>query len=64
MHLPLFFHRFFLLDDILNVRLQTLGVVEHTFTINMGTGIFKWLVYDVGEYALSFLSDFHIPYTH
>ncbi|KAG6902511.1 hypothetical protein C0995_015703 [Termitomyces sp. Mi166 len=37
-----------LLDDILNVRLQTLGVMEHTFPINMGGVTYDWKLYDVG----------------
>lgn len=36
------------LDDILNVRLQTLGVMEHTFPINMGGVTYDWKLYDVG----------------
>ncbi|KAF5386063.1 hypothetical protein D9615_002701 [Tricholomella constricta] len=35
-------------DDILNVRLQTLGVMEHTFPINMGGATYDWKLYDVG----------------
>ncbi|KAG6890450.1 hypothetical protein C0992_001644 [Termitomyces sp. T32_za158] len=35
-------------DDILNVRLQTLGVMEHTFPINMGGVTYDWKLYDVG----------------
>ncbi|KAJ7586366.1 guanine nucleotide binding protein, alpha subunit [Mycena floridula] len=35
-------------DDILNVRLQTLGVIEHTFPINMQGSVFEWRLYDVG----------------
>ncbi|KAF8069936.1 guanine nucleotide binding protein, alpha subunit [Lyophyllum atratum] len=34
--------------DILNVRLQTLGVMEHTFPINMGGAMYDWKLYDVG----------------
>ncbi|KAG6819953.1 hypothetical protein H0H93_007092 [Arthromyces matolae] len=34
--------------DILNVRLQTLGVMEHTFQINMGGMTYDWKLYDVG----------------
>ncbi|RDB15608.1 Guanine nucleotide-binding protein alpha-4 subunit [Hypsizygus marmoreus] len=34
--------------DILNVRLQTLGVMEHTFPINMGGATYDWKLYDVG----------------
>lgn len=35
-------------DDILNVRLQTLGVIEHNLTINTGGSIYDWKLYDVG----------------
>ncbi|KAH9839028.1 G-protein alpha subunit [Rhodofomes roseus] len=35
-------------DDILHVRLQTLGVKEHAFDINMGGVTYNWLLYDVG----------------
>ncbi|KAG5638217.1 hypothetical protein H0H81_001218 [Sphagnurus paluster] len=35
-------------DDILNVRLQTLGVMEHTFPVDMGGSTYDWKLYDVG----------------
>lgn len=35
-------------DDILNVRLQTLGVIEHSFEINMAGSRYDWKLYDVG----------------
>ncbi|THH12695.1 hypothetical protein EW146_g7453 [Bondarzewia mesenterica] len=35
-------------DDILHVRLQTLGVTEHTFDIDFAGGRYNWLLYDVG----------------
>lgn len=35
-------------DDILNVRLQTLGVTEHSFDLDIGGVRFNWLLYDVG----------------
>ena len=35
-------------DDILNVRLQTLGVAEHSFDIDMYGSHYNWLLYDVG----------------
>ena len=35
-------------EDILHVRLQTLGVKEHSFDINMGGINYNWLLYDVG----------------
>lgn len=37
-----------MLDDILNVRLQTLGVVEHSFPVFMGGSSYNWKIYDVG----------------
>jgi hypothetical protein len=42
------------LDDILHVRLQTLGVTEHSFDINFGGTHYTWMLYDVGG-AVSFL---------
>ena len=41
------------LDDILHVRLQTLGVTEHSFNINVAGTHYSWLLYDVGG-AVSF----------
>ncbi|KAI0305474.1 G-protein alpha subunit [Multifurca ochricompacta] len=35
-------------DDILHVRLQTLGVTEHSFDINFGGNHYTWILYDVG----------------
>lgn len=37
-------------EDVLKARLKTLGVVEHQFTISMGTmrGGSNWVIYDVG----------------
>jgi guanine nucleotide-binding protein subunit alpha len=35
-------------DDILHVRLQTLGVMEHTFPITMVGKTYDWKLYDVG----------------
>ena len=35
-------------EDILHVRLQTLGVVEHSFDLDIGGVRFNWLLYDVG----------------
>lgn len=40
-------------DDILHVRLQTLGVTEHSFDINFAGTHYSWLLYDVGG-AVSF----------
>ncbi|KAF8498835.1 guanine nucleotide binding protein, alpha subunit [Hysterangium stoloniferum] len=34
--------------DILHVRLQTLGVSEHVFDVNVGGRPVRWLIYDVG----------------
>jgi len=42
-----------ILDDILHVRLQTLGVTEHSFNINVAGTHYSWLLYDVGG-AVSF----------
>ncbi|KAM5536705.1 hypothetical protein V8D89_009632 [Ganoderma adspersum] len=35
-------------EDILHVRLQTIGVTEHAFDINLGGTNYNWLLYDVG----------------
>lgn len=35
-------------EDILHVRLQTIGVNEHQFDINLGGTQYNWLLYDVG----------------
>lgn len=35
-------------EDILNVRLQTLGVTEHSFDISLSGTHVNWLLYDVG----------------
>ncbi|KAI0784647.1 G-protein alpha subunit [Abortiporus biennis] len=35
-------------EDILHVRLQTLGVTEHAFDISMGGVQWHWIMYDVG----------------
>ncbi|KAH9892429.1 G-protein alpha subunit [Cubamyces lactineus] len=35
-------------EDILHVRLQTIGVTEHQFDINLGGTHYNWLLYDVG----------------
>lgn len=35
-------------DDILHVRLQTLGVTEHSFDIDIAGVHYSWLLYDVG----------------
>ena len=38
----------FVAEDILNVRLQTLGVKEHSFDISLSGTRVNWLLYDVG----------------
>ncbi|CAA7260781.1 unnamed protein product [Cyclocybe aegerita] len=35
-------------DDILHVRLQTLGVMEHSFPITLSGRTYDWKLYDVG----------------
>ncbi|KZP22348.1 G-alpha-domain-containing protein [Athelia psychrophila] len=35
-------------EDILNVRLQTLGVAEHRYDVVLGGVNYNWLMYDVG----------------
>ncbi|KAH9915030.1 G-protein alpha subunit [Epithele typhae] len=35
-------------EDILHVRLQTIGVTEHAFDINLGGTNYSWNLYDVG----------------
>jgi hypothetical protein len=37
-----------MLDDILHVRLQTLGVTEHSFDITVAGTHYTWILYDVG----------------
>jgi hypothetical protein len=37
-----------MLDDILHVRLQTLGVTEHSFDITVAGTRYTWILYDVG----------------
>lgn len=34
--------------DVLNVRLQTLGVAEHSFDVELCGSRYNWLMYDVG----------------
>lgn len=46
--MPLAFLKKNCLDDILNVRLQTLGVVEHHLKIDMFGVVYDWKMYDVG----------------
>ncbi|EAU90930.1 hypothetical protein CC1G_02317 [Coprinopsis cinerea okayama7 len=35
-------------DDILRVRLRTLGVIEHNFSVPMGGVLYNWRLFDVG----------------
>jgi len=49
-------------DDILNVRLQTLGVTEHALKITMGGTLYDWRLYDVGG-AVSFRDLFRISWS-
>ncbi|KAF8953993.1 guanine nucleotide binding protein, alpha subunit [Flammula alnicola] len=35
-------------DDILHVRLRTLGVMQHSFPMNMAAKSYTWTLYDVG----------------
>ncbi|KAJ7646551.1 G-protein alpha subunit [Roridomyces roridus] len=35
-------------EDILHVRLQTVGVIEHSMMVNTLGGIYTWKIYDVG----------------
>ncbi|THH27770.1 hypothetical protein EUX98_g6413 [Antrodiella citrinella] len=36
------------IDDVLHVRVQTLGVTEHQFDVTIGGLQYHWLLYDVG----------------
>ncbi|KAF8143374.1 guanine nucleotide binding protein, alpha subunit [Mycena galopus ATCC 62051] len=36
------------IDDVLHVRLQTIGVIEHSMKVNTLGGSFIWRIYDVG----------------
>jgi hypothetical protein len=49
-----------MLDDILHVRLQTLGVTEHSFDINFAGTHYTWILYDVGG-AVSFRYSSFVP---
>lgn len=35
-------------DDLLNVRLKSLGVAEHHFEVSANGKMYNWIVYDVG----------------
>jgi len=35
-------------DDILNVRMHTLGIVEHSLSLQQGGKDYTWRMYDVG----------------
>ena len=50
----------FVIDDILHVRLQTLGVTEHSFDINFGGNHYTWILYDVGG-SVSRWNNFSYP---
>ncbi|KAJ7213096.1 guanine nucleotide binding protein, alpha subunit [Mycena pura] len=34
-------------DDVLHVRLQTVGVIEHSIKVNIASGVYIWKIYDV-----------------
>ncbi|KAJ6507424.1 guanine nucleotide binding protein, alpha subunit [Mycena vitilis] len=36
------------IDDVLHVRLQTVGVIEHSLKVNTVSGSYLWKIYDVG----------------
>ncbi|KAF7325088.1 hypothetical protein MKEN_00551700 [Mycena kentingensis (nom. inval.)] len=36
------------IDDVLHVRLPTLGVIEHAMDVRTVSGTFRWRIYDVG----------------
>ncbi|KAJ7633463.1 guanine nucleotide binding protein, alpha subunit [Mycena polygramma] len=36
------------IDDVLHVRLQTVGVIEHSLKVNTVSGSYIWKIYDVG----------------
>lgn len=55
------FISFLISDDILNVRLQTLGIAEHRYDINLGGTRYNWLMYDVGGAVR--LRSYRIPRT-
>jgi hypothetical protein len=35
-------------DDVLHARIQTMGVAEHSFSVNMHGKVVPWHIYDVG----------------
>lgn len=51
--------------DLLNVRLQTLGVAEHSFDVELCGSRYNWLMYDVGGavsvYFITFLRGLMCP---
>ncbi|GJE90040.1 G-protein alpha subunit [Phanerochaete sordida] len=54
-------------EDVLHVRLQTLGVTEHSIDIDIGGVRFNWLLYDVGGARGQASTSFHtrpswVPY--
>ncbi|KAJ7466951.1 guanine nucleotide binding protein, alpha subunit [Mycena latifolia] len=36
------------IDDVLHVRIQTVGVIEHSLKVNTVSGSYLWKIYDVG----------------
>lgn len=50
------------IEDILNVRLQTLGVTEHSFDISLSGTHVNWLLYDVGGAVSAILSKRPLSY--
>lgn len=44
-----------MIDDILNVRLQTIGIMEHSFPVNMAGKTYNWKLYDVGGAVCDFV---------
>jgi hypothetical protein len=50
-HIILIFHAYIhilLADDILHARIQTMGVAEHVFDVNIHGKMVTWHLYDVG----------------
>jgi len=46
-------------EDILNVRLQTLGVIEQSFDIKLSGNSYNWRMYDVGGAVCAFSKFLH-----
>lgn len=51
---------FFRAEDILNVRLRSLGIVEHSYHVKHGGTEYNWILYDVGG-AVSFIPLLCLP---